>query len=416
MIEISSSSELLYLLDWMFFYDITREVYFLPSYLDTSSSDNLLDDLSSELDSIQGKLTARTWNYSYATGGFYGSIWAKIVIPDDIKEENRIAPDIDISKKYIQQSFAYSYIEPNLRLDSYIFPYEKRVNELSVSTSDQLFYAFMYDYKPIPIAGSQAELMLNEAKDIMLCLVDDTMSDTEKLFNIYCYIVENVNYNYQALGYLNSKNYDAWYIEGVLNRNLAVCDGISKAFVLFAGIENITTIRVIGHNHAWNKVYIDAFNNGKKEWFVIDSTWANKGMNNIYEVFDLSWFLATDIVHQSANDKAEGKQVATNFTEYKAITEFNVYDFYHIDTNTDLWVEDVNELDRVIDYLKKAISVTDYKTIEFAIAYSDFTTEEEVKSEIVSSLGRVGFYGSYMVSLNKENFSGESIWTIDLYL
>ena len=107
---------------------------------------------------------------------------------------------------------------------------------------------------------------------------DDTV---EKLSKIHDYIALNVIYDSALLQLSDSKDpkYSYSYLSGFRGFNLegalldgkAVCDGITKAFMLLARMEGIECIRVTGKNaenvgHAWNKVKIE------NTWYNIDVT------------------------------------------------------------------------------------------------------------------------------------------------
>ena len=56
-------------------------------------------------------------------------------------------------------------------------------------------------------------------------------------------------------------NYNCFYPEGVFDDSVAVCNGLSQAFVILCAIEGIESVKiggaVSGGAHAWNKVNID---------------------------------------------------------------------------------------------------------------------------------------------------------------
>ena len=157
--------------------------------------------------------------------------------------------------------------------------------EVSVESSDQLFFAAEAGYQPVPVAGSVAENLYKLAKDVCRAWIDDSMTDYEKVHAIYDWLGKNVIYdhnivkemgNIQPSSSLYNKfySYDSFYLEGVFENGVAVCNGIAKSFVLLCSIEGISAVKVNGTvssgAHAWNKVYI----NGK--WYLIDSTWSNQ--------------------------------------------------------------------------------------------------------------------------------------------
>lgn len=144
--------------------------------------------------------------------------------------------------------------------------------------SDSLFYILMNGYKPIIDEENQELINLyNKMKSVLRNIVDDNMTDIEKLYAIYVYLIDTVVYDTKMIEYMNDpsisiNNYNSFYLEGVFNDKLAVCDGISKSFAALANMEGITCIRDNGHSvkdgitHSWNKVYVDG------KWYIIDAT------------------------------------------------------------------------------------------------------------------------------------------------
>lgn len=213
---------------------------------------------------------------------------------------------------------------------------------MSVSTSNMLYKAVAWGYKPV-FMGSQAENLkqiYDNAKDALSYIVSDEMSEYEKVHAIYDYIIYNVRYDHDCANAedkyvsgnlsLNEKmKYYGYYLEGIfLNKFYkkdmhAVCDGKSKAFVLMCGIEGITAVRISGKassdgknfgGHAWNKVLLDLNGTGDKEWYFVDTTWGDVG-DNSKEFLSHAYFLLSDDevknthVENPGHDypKAEGK-------------------------------------------------------------------------------------------------------------
>lgn len=226
---------------------------------------------------------------------------------------------------------------------------------MSVSTSNMLYKAVAWGYKPV-FMGSQAENLkqiYDNAKDALSYIVSDEMSEYEKVHAIYDYIIYNVRYDHDCANAqdkyntnnalltegeikelknlnLNEKmKHYGYYLEGIfLNKFYkkdmhAVCDGKSKAFVLMCGIEGITAVRISGKassdgknfgGHAWNKVLLDLNGTGDKEWYFVDTTWGDVG-DNSKEFLSHAYFLLSDDevknthVENPGHDypKAEGK-------------------------------------------------------------------------------------------------------------
>lgn len=213
---------------------------------------------------------------------------------------------------------------------------------MSVSTSNMLYKAVAWGYKPV-FMGAQAENLkqiYDNAKDALSYIVSDDMSEYEKVHAIYDYIIYNVRYDHDCANAedayvsgnlsLNEKmKYYGYYLEGIFldkfyNKDMhAVCDGKSKAFVLMCGIEGITAVRISGEassdgknfgGHAWNKVLLDLNGTGDKEWYFVDTTWGDVG-DDSKEFLSHAYFLLSDDevknthVENPGHDypKAEGK-------------------------------------------------------------------------------------------------------------
>lgn len=200
--------------------------------------------------------------------------------------------------------------------------YIDSVNEtMSVSTSNMLYKAVAWGYKPV-FMGAQAENLkqiYDNAKDALSYIVSDEMSEYEKVHAIYDYIIYNVRYDHDCANAedtyvsgnlsLNEKmKYYGYYLEGIFLDKFykkdmhAVCDGKSKAFVLMCGIEGITAVRISGEatsdgknfgGHAWNKVLLDLNGTGDKEWYFVDTTWGDVG-DDSKEFLSHAYFLLSD--------------------------------------------------------------------------------------------------------------------------
>lgn len=232
---------------------------------------------------------------------------------------------------------------------------------MSVSTSNMLYKAVAWGYKPV-FMGLQAENLkqiYDNAKDALSYIVSDEMSEYEKVHAIYDYIIYNVRYDHDCANAedayvsgnlsLNEKmKYYGYYLEGIFLDKFykkdmhAVCDGKSKAFVLMCGIEGITAVRISGEassdgknfgGHAWNKVLLDLNGTGDKEWYFVDTTWGDVG-DDSKEFLSHAYFLLSDDEVKNTHvektghgyPKAEGKfdyyaheTYTSNGTEYNYV-------------------------------------------------------------------------------------------------
>lgn len=291
---------------------------------------------------------------------------------------------------------------------------------MSVSTSNMLYKAVAWGYKPV-FMGSQADNLkqiYDNAKDALSYIVSDEMSEYEKVHAIYDYIIYNVRYDHDCANAedkyvsgnlsLNEKmKYYGYYLEGIFLDKFykkdmhAVCDGKSKAFVLMCGIEGITAVRISGEassdgknfgGHAWNKVLLDLNGTGDKEWYFVDTTWGDVG-DDSKEFLSHAYFLLSDDevknthVEKTGHDypKAEGKfDYFAHETYTSSGTEYN-----YVITNRNLAAQ---QMARALKTLPKSTIV------EFEFAFS--LTKDAAKiyaKEAMQKAGR-GFEGySYAI-------------------
>lgn len=281
---------------------------------------------------------------------------------------------------------------------------------MSVSTSNMLYKAVAWGYKPV-FMGSQADNLqqiYDNAKDALSYIVSDEMSEYEKVHAIYDYIIYNVRYDHDCANAedkyvsgnlsLNEKmKYYGYYLEGIFldkfyNKDMhAVCDGKSKAFVLMCGIEGITAVRISGEassdgqnfgGHAWNKVLLDLNGTGDKEWYFVDTTWGDVG-DDSKEFLSHAYFLLSDDEVKNTHvektghgyPKAEGKfDYFAHETYTSSGTEYN-----YVITNRNLAAQ---QMARALKTLPKSTIV------EFEFAFS--LTKDEAKNYAKEAMQKAG--------------------------
>lgn len=177
------------------------------------------------------------------------------------------------------------------------FPIDEIEQTVTVSSSDQLYFAIKKGYRPVPVSGSNAYYLYNRMRAILSYINQDSFSDAKKVHMIYDYIVDTVIYDYdftenviQQVTGSDLFLYKCLYMEGVFGLTnkktfdtaqcVAICDGLSKAFLCMARIEGINAIKVSGiamtaygqerGAHAWNKVEVSG------KWYMVDTTWGNQ--------------------------------------------------------------------------------------------------------------------------------------------
>lgn len=289
---------------------------------------------------------------------------------------------------------------------------------MSVSTSNMLYKAVAWGYKPV-FMGSQADNLqqiYDNAKDALSYIVSDDMSEYEKVHAIYDYIIYNVRYDHDCANAkdkyenrfdlsedereflsLNEKmKYYGYYLEGIFLDKFykkdmhAVCDGKSKAFVLMCGIEGITAVRISGkassdgqnpRGHAWNKVLLDLNGTGDKEWYFVDTTWGDVG-DDSKEFLSHAYFLLSDDEVKNTHvenpghgyPKAEGKfDYYAHETYTSSGTEYN-----YVITNKNLAAQ---QMARALKTLPKSTIVE----FEFAFSLTKYAAENYAKEAMKAS-------------------------------
>ena len=240
--------------------------------------------------------------------------------------------------------------------------------------------------------------MLNAAKAVARRIMNDGMSELEKVRAIYGYLISDVAYDHGIVELTNDTDSNvhyakcsSYYLEGVFNYGLAVCDGISKAYCVLAGLEDIKCVRVTSDNHAWNKVYIDVDGDGEKTWFGSDATWGNQGVNyndEMGEFLSLEDFLFTDA------QKTKRKQIGRNYTDTdsNATTEENPFAYFYFDeakdASCDFVITSGDELSTLIEYLKAnwdGFKRGDIVTVNIFIATA-YLTKDNITTTVYGKL------------------------------
>ncbi len=275
-----------------------------------------------------------------------------------------------------------------------ILPVDTASNTLTVKNSDQLYRAVGWGYKPVfenNAQGNKLQTLYGKARAVLCDIIDDNMSEFEKVRAICEWISQEVDYDYSTAestaSIAEKVTYNAFYLEGVFDDNKAVCDGRSKAFMLLCGMEGIESVRITGEaitpqsstpvGHAWNKVLIDVEDSGVKEWYLVDTTWSDRGMttleNEKSELLTMQYFLVTDSYTSSTHD-------AESAIDPVADTVFNYYTGVKIengDNDFDLYINSENELKNAVLYSK-----TNGVRLDIKVSSSVASTESMLKDKI----------------------------------
>lgn len=267
------------------------------------------------------------------------------------------------------------------------FASEQSLIEVPVYNSENLFMVVNSGGKPLFMTeDSQAELVYESAKIILRQIIDDNMTDYEKMLAIFDYVNYSTIYDRYvyslAVGGGEGEGllpeYKVFYLEGVILDGVAVCDGIAKTIAFLANMEGIEAIKINGTagtisntvGHAWNKVYLEI--DGVSDWYIIDATlgvsdgaeaYTDANLNDAYDegedyvdsnsngLYDYgSEFLTHDYFLIRDEDVADSHFPTSTFNPV-ADTYFDYYDFSEYATGYDYYITNQTELNHLVEFL-----------------------------------------------------------------
>ena len=341
-LDVTSREMLAAYIEYVLFYGITEKVKLTIKYPATSFKDEY--DAADELHDASVHL-----GMAYAAGIEYSGVTGSYFVTETAADA-LATKTLDQEKVYVaeQVDYAFKMVAPNVRAEDYDdFTLNSATKTLkNITNSEQLRWAIQNGYKPVCVAGSSAESVLNSAKAVLREIISDDMDDVTKLRAIYEWLALNVSYdNYAAANssVIKASEYDSWYAEGVFNNRKAVCEGYAKAFIIMAGLEGIPAVMVTGNGHAWNRVLIDG------KWYVVDATHGDAHVND-QEVFTYSQFMITDA------EKTNRGYDTEDYPDLAATTDFNVYEtmgFVYLEKECDLVVDNEIELNELLTVANK---------------------------------------------------------------
>ncbi len=158
------------------------------------------------------------------------------------------------------------------------FPIDALTETAKVQTLYEL-ETLPFGKKPVfADTAAGAEQIYQIARGVLRKIVDNGMTDYEKVTAIYNWIGLNITYDKVTAGNPDALTTSAYTLKGAFIDKLAVCDGYASAFRLLCQIEGIRADEVIGlkdlnnatSGHAWNKVWVGG------AVFGVDTTWARQ--------------------------------------------------------------------------------------------------------------------------------------------
>lgn len=363
-------------------YDNAVKVHMYTGYVATISGlENEINRLSLQLnEAIKGSFVVLKGEN---TGEYYicGNIDSTCIADDEIRTTDMIKNINDV------------HYSPTGRDDNYE---GFAINSASVSAvvnySEELYLALERGVRPVPVEGSTAYVIYEKAKDVLRTIIDDSMTDYQKVHAMSDWLADNVAYDYKLeedLSNVSSTDpeYDKFYscrslyLEGVFIDGVAVCNGYAKAMSLMCGIEGIPCYKIKGKSgsgqHAWNKVCAEGV------WYIVDATWAVKrypDKNSIYEVLKHNLLFISEASSGNYNGGQHYEQYTGLYSGYYAGENYNIYanTFFDFEGKlNDYVIDNARELQTLVNYYKQkygsSMNSGRYIMIDLGCSITDLT-------------------------------------------
>jgi hypothetical protein len=160
-----------------------------------------------------------------------------------------------------------------------------------------------YSIEEINLIDQEIDLIIHS-------IIDESMTDYEKILTVHDYIINNTVYDSECFDDINQCDNDHTAI-GVLFDGFAVCEGYSHTVDIMLRALQIPTFRLSSLSHQWSAVYYDG------GWYHLDATWDDPVTMNGSNVLRDNFFLITsaelDVEDSSASHDYNNKFV--NFME-----------------------------------------------------------------------------------------------------
>lgn len=265
---LSNLDDFIYALDYMAFYRIGDEVYF---DIDPTYAERFFNPYPEFQKAYQQADLADV--YACQLDDSYYSQFKVVGVKYSMSRDVASQTPVEIPDTPVVPSFDYTLSGDG----GAPIPLEQSGKpEIPCENGEQLYYLAMNGYRPVPVAGSVAQRLYDEAKSVIRERIRPEQSDFQKIKAVYDFLTTEVVYDretaYSSETYLVREQ--AYYLEGVFLNHCAVCDGKTKAYALLLNMIDIPCYRTTGvsgtADHAWNMVQLDG------KWYVSCSTYGQQ--------------------------------------------------------------------------------------------------------------------------------------------
>lgn len=392
---------------------ISREIYNMAMLFDGGNFEECLDLLI-----YQYGFGSFSETMAYMAGNVVGEdrYFAKAISSKDMTYNIKVSYlgvyECDLNKKTTQEYVMtqersegyYDTVDYTMISDmseDYAFASDNWFLETEVETTEELYWAVENKVTPVfKNTTSRAYRIYNEAKEVLGDIISLEMSDFEKVLSIFDWICINTVYDYSAYSDDNTipTEYPCYYLEGVFDKGMAVCDGFSKAFSLMCNMLDIDAIRIVGTavsdgsegGHAWNKVLLDKdpSDNIPAQYYIVDITWTEIYSSYTNEILSHKYFLVSDVMVEDSHTDYPYRE------EFKSLLAPDMYEYYRCrkfeynGQEYDAVIDNDDDISALFDYMM--LNSLDTVEMIFDLDYLKAKYRESTGKEY-SSRGDIGY-------------------------
>lgn len=162
-----------------------------------------------------------------------------------------------------------------VNLNNYVHPYNSyRQATVTSNSFNKIEITIEKSYNNNVITATNKKV-----DEIMQEILNDNMTDKEKIIALHNYIVKTTTYDTEYLeANLEDVDSPSHKAIGPLYYHKALCGGYTDAMALFLNKLTIPNYRISSETHIWNYVYID------NNWYHLDLTWDDPVMEDDSEL------------------------------------------------------------------------------------------------------------------------------------
>lgn len=149
-------------------------------------------------------------------------------------------------------------------INNFVHPYNsyKKIY-ITINTYDKVNVIFEKTY-----TNEEINLIEKKLEQIIPTIINDDMTDKEKIIAFHDYIINNTKYDSNYINNnLNDIHSNSHKATGILFYNKALCGGYADIMSIFLNKLNIKNYLVSSEYHVWNALYLD------NSWYHLDLTW-----------------------------------------------------------------------------------------------------------------------------------------------